>query len=181
MSYSSSHFLVGSILNRFVRSKDDTLARSKDLYRQTTGFFRAKHAFYTLSQCCSSPIRPYLDIVSMICSISCGPSFFRIKRPMDIQSRISPPFFQTAAPIYLAILLLVLGRTFSETSKNCSSVYLGKNRRLNLDCNGALNLLISLHEANTLAFSILKSYWRLIWSTLMRPLQKIEQLILETF
>jgi len=30
-----------------------------------------------------------------------------------------------------------------ETSKNCSSVYLGKKSFLNLDWSGALNLLIS--------------------------------------
>jgi hypothetical protein len=84
------------------------------------------HAFYTLSQCCSSPIRPYLEIVFMNCSMSCGPSFFRTNFPIEIQSRISPPFFHTLAAIYLARLELSLDSTFSDTSKNFSSVYLGR-------------------------------------------------------
>jgi hypothetical protein len=101
--------------------------------------------------------------------------------PIEIQSRMSPPFFHTLAPIYLARLELSLGSTFSDTSKNCSSVYLGRKSFLNLDCKGLDSLLISLQVANTLAFFISNSYCFFCWPTLTLPYsvpQYLQSLIL---
>src|SRR5262249_32265152 len=54
-------------------------------------------------------------------------------------------------PIYLARLELSLGSTLSDTFKNCSSVYLGKNNLLNLDCKCLDSLLLSLQVTNSFA------------------------------
>jgi hypothetical protein len=91
--------------------------------------------------------------------------------PIEIQSRMSPPFFHTLAPIYLARLELSLGSTFSDTSKNCSSVYLGRKSFLNLDCKGLDSLLISLQVANTLAFFYLEFILLLLLAYLDPALQ----------
>jgi hypothetical protein len=79
---------------------------------------------------------PYFAKVFMIASISAGPSFFRMRFPMLMTSRISPCCFHTWAPIIHAVVSLSLGNTLTATSKNCSSVYGGKNNLLNRDCNG---------------------------------------------
>jgi hypothetical protein len=49
-----------------------------------------KHTFHL--SCCRSP---YFLIVPIISAISSGPSFFRTNFPIEIQSRMSPPFFHT--------------------------------------------------------------------------------------
>jgi hypothetical protein len=93
----------------------------------------------------------------------------RIKFPAEITSRISPFCFQICTPIYLARPEDNLGNTFSDTLKNCSSLYLDKKSLLNLDCKGFDIRLISLAEANILAPLISKSYDLRCWSTLTWP------------
>jgi hypothetical protein len=78
--------------------------------------------------------RPYLMIVLSICSISSGPSFFRTNFPIEITLRMSPRWSHTAFPIIGPIFNL--GKTLTDTSKNCSSPYRGRCKRLNRDCNG---------------------------------------------
>ena len=97
-----------------------------------------------------------------------GPSDSLINFPVDITSLISPSSSHTLAPIYLT-RLDSLGSTFSVTSKNCSSVYLGRKSFLNLDCKGLDSLLILLQEPKTFAPFISKSYCFFCWSNLTRP------------
>jgi len=102
-------------------------------------------------------ISPYLIIVLIICSTSSGPTF---------QLRLHHEY-RLSAPILLFQLheqsSFIFGNTLIDTSRNCSSVYGGRCRRLNRDCDG-LDNLISLHAANTFAPLILKSYCLRIWS-----------------
>jgi hypothetical protein len=87
---------------------------------------------------------------------------------------MSASFFHTHAPIYLAILELILGSTFFDTSKNCCSVYLGRKSFLNLDCKGLDSLVISLHVPNIFAHFIWKSYWS---SAIYFPVPRTSQVI----
>jgi hypothetical protein len=69
--------------------------------------------------------------------------------PIEITSRMSSPWSHTAFPITGPIFNL--GKTLTDTSKNCSSPYRGRCKRLNRDCNGLESLVISFHAANTFA------------------------------
>lgn len=101
-----------------------------------------------------------------------GDLFLRINLATDITSLISPPFCHICEPINLLRPELSFGNTFSEIPRNWASVYLDKKSFLNLDCKGFDNRPSSLAVANTLQLFISKSYWRFIWSTLIRPLSK---------
>lgn len=118
-----------------------------------------------------SPDR-YFIIVLIISETCSGESFLRINLATDITSLISPPFCHICEPINLLRPELSFGNTFSEIPRNWASVYLDKKSFLNLDCKGFDNRPSSLAVANTLQLFISKSYWRFIWSTLIRPLSK---------
>ncbi len=65
-----------------------------------------------------------------ICSTSSGPSFFRTNFPIEITARISPLWSHTAFPMIGAIFNLE--KTLTDTSKNCSSLYLGRSKHFQL-------------------------------------------------
>src|SRR5215467_2232896 len=78
------------------------------------------------------------------------------RQPLCIHT--AQPTFQLRLHLSAPTLLFQLqdrfstwAKTLTDTSKNCSSLYRGKCKRLNQDCNGLESLVISLHAANTFA------------------------------